>query len=929
MGGSGGSSAAGAGGGAGTGSAAGSGGSSAAGAGGSAGTGGTAGSGGSGTATCGNGMLDLNLDEQCDASASYGGPNCSATCKLPSCGDGVWDPGEGCDDGNLDDTDGCHHNCYGSGGCDTLGGVTTPRTCVGFKQWERNAQCDTYRETFAKVGCCTEPNAADPTCPRAYPFSLSFPLPSQGDDLDWPERVIAPLAMTSCRPVVLTVEAAATPNSRFFGGGASLTLNFAELDTLWRVGAGGGPRDGARNPVLIQVDRPLTTVTAGYSVDVCTTSTCTDTISSGTIAFHFAEYLPDTLAAPANPVDSPRVSGDQTRVVVTYREAVSGVARVALIGGQVGTGIGRYALAEPAYQPAFGPSYLSTAGRQASPPDLVHLEDDGTMPGNTLVAWVEDGTDLQLAVVNDAGATLGSGVVHTGAGLADVRIVSISPQNAAIAFVETIGADRRLRLLPVSATGSAGSVVDISPPGANASEPTLSTLPELVWVQDTAGDSEIWGQDFTQDTFTLSGAARAVTTGAVAPRTPALLYINSINFADTVNGQQRLYWVRDNSPPAAPQRLTTTPSERPVVMKSMLGSRPNLLGWHEPGRLDAVRLNRIPNDVAPALGTPGSVSLGCATRGADSLALAWLGNYPSQIGARTPVSAPQIFGVWLENGTIVGKQIPGGLYRSPRTCPAGQNYCDSELELRQCDANGQTSRLVKQCTFPEVCDPARLDCACRPGRTCNGNAAVTCQADGTYAGDAQDCTALGQTCVDGTCRAPMYSENFESGIVKDWYRMGTALFRIDSSLGANGTSRSLFFSCPRDQGYVFRYFETGIRPQRVSFYWRTPGPASSSINNSRVVIEGTNGSTELRLSGSQLYVNDPGSTTIYTAAVNTWYHVELTNFAWASGGGSYNISVNGSTPRTVTMVTPIGPELRLVRLVGGDRDAYWDEFLIE
>ena len=62
--------------------------------------------------TCGNGVLDPG--EACDPSADGGDPEptpCSPLCTLTStCGDGVIDAGEACDDGNATNGDGCS-NC--------------------------------------------------------------------------------------------------------------------------------------------------------------------------------------------------------------------------------------------------------------------------------------------------------------------------------------------------------------------------------------------------------------------------------------------------------------------------------------------------------------------------------------------------------------------------------------------------------------------------------------------------------------------------------------------------------------------------------------------------------------------------------------------------------------------------------------------------
>src|SRR3979409_1246525 len=57
-------------------------------------------------ATCGNGVL--NPFEECDDGNNIGGDGCSANCMMePACGNNILDPGEQCDDGNRIDGDGC------------------------------------------------------------------------------------------------------------------------------------------------------------------------------------------------------------------------------------------------------------------------------------------------------------------------------------------------------------------------------------------------------------------------------------------------------------------------------------------------------------------------------------------------------------------------------------------------------------------------------------------------------------------------------------------------------------------------------------------------------------------------------------------------------------------------------------------------------
>jgi cysteine-rich repeat protein len=60
--------------------------------------------------SCGNGIIDFG--ETCDDGNTVSGDGCSATCQRePRCGDGVLDPGEQCDDGNTVSGDGCSSSC--------------------------------------------------------------------------------------------------------------------------------------------------------------------------------------------------------------------------------------------------------------------------------------------------------------------------------------------------------------------------------------------------------------------------------------------------------------------------------------------------------------------------------------------------------------------------------------------------------------------------------------------------------------------------------------------------------------------------------------------------------------------------------------------------------------------------------------------------
>ena len=64
-------------------------------------------------AGCGNGVLDPG--EQCDDHNTISGDGCDNNCKPTGCGNGVTTSGETCDDGNAVDGDGCDHNCKTTG----------------------------------------------------------------------------------------------------------------------------------------------------------------------------------------------------------------------------------------------------------------------------------------------------------------------------------------------------------------------------------------------------------------------------------------------------------------------------------------------------------------------------------------------------------------------------------------------------------------------------------------------------------------------------------------------------------------------------------------------------------------------------------------------------------------------------------------------
>ncbi|MBL9015037.1 MAG: DUF4215 domain-containing protein [Myxococcales bacterium] len=67
------------------------------------------------TTACGNGLVDPG--EECDDGNVLGGDTCSTICRKESCGNNVLDPNEVCDDGNTAAGDGCSPNCMSKETC--------------------------------------------------------------------------------------------------------------------------------------------------------------------------------------------------------------------------------------------------------------------------------------------------------------------------------------------------------------------------------------------------------------------------------------------------------------------------------------------------------------------------------------------------------------------------------------------------------------------------------------------------------------------------------------------------------------------------------------------------------------------------------------------------------------------------------------------
>lgn len=76
---------------------------------------------------CGDGIVNAMAGEQCD-----GGPICDSSCQyiVSTCGDGVVDAGEPCDDGNHATGDGCSATCHVEAGYSCVDAAGVPIGCV-------------------------------------------------------------------------------------------------------------------------------------------------------------------------------------------------------------------------------------------------------------------------------------------------------------------------------------------------------------------------------------------------------------------------------------------------------------------------------------------------------------------------------------------------------------------------------------------------------------------------------------------------------------------------------------------------------------------------------------------------------------------------------------------------------------------------------
>jgi len=125
---------------------------------------------------CGNGVVAGG--EECDDGNTAGGDGCSATCFVERCANGVLDVGEQCDDGNIVSGDGCDVSC--------------PPTGCGSGFVTAGEQCDdgnTSAGDGCSAACATEPCWS---CTGWPSFCVPWRMPSCARPRD-PRRATLPL----------------------------------------------------------------------------------------------------------------------------------------------------------------------------------------------------------------------------------------------------------------------------------------------------------------------------------------------------------------------------------------------------------------------------------------------------------------------------------------------------------------------------------------------------------------------------------------------------------------------------------------------------------------------------------------------------------------------------------------------------------------
>ncbi|HYC21145.1 MAG TPA: DUF4215 domain-containing protein [Candidatus Bathyarchaeia archaeon] len=127
--------------------------------------------------SCGNGVLDPG--EQCDDGNLVDGDGCSSQCTLEAvCGNGILEPGEECDDGNTLDGDCCSSKCKlepAGSPCSDGNACTTVDQCDGSGQCVGSAPvvCPAPADACHAQGVCdpTTGSCSNPAVPDGTPCS--------------------------------------------------------------------------------------------------------------------------------------------------------------------------------------------------------------------------------------------------------------------------------------------------------------------------------------------------------------------------------------------------------------------------------------------------------------------------------------------------------------------------------------------------------------------------------------------------------------------------------------------------------------------------------------------------------------------------------------------------------------------------------------
>ena len=177
----------------------------------------------------------------------------------------------------------------------------------------------------------------------------------------------------------------------------------------------------------------------------------------------------------------------------------------------------------------------------------------------------------------------------------------------------------------------------------------------------------------------------------------------------------------------------------------------------------------------------------------------------------------------------------------------------------------------------------------------------------------------------------IFSDDFEDGDFSDWSGPGTG-FSIDTTQGANGTSRSLTVGMNGATGHFngVHYQFPSAQPSELSVYLKT-----DTVNSNGYVILGDNRSSS---NYGAIFFHFASSNTMYLYAgsrrygssnyqANTWYHLEFKNINWAARTLSFH--VNGNLIEAgIPFRAPSSSATRLSFYNYSTANTWWDEIIL-